>query len=63
MSHDLGQGYKAELVKLPGRKSGYAAKIIKGQRHVATISDPDDDSREGVLMQCRMWMIMYKEAF
>jgi hypothetical protein len=46
---------KFEPVKLPGRKSGYACKIWHRGRHVATVADPDRESREGALAAAYAW--------
>ena len=59
MKHDVGNGLRAEVVALKG-KGGYVAAIYQGSRHLATVADPEDSTRDGALMQARIWGIEFK---
>jgi hypothetical protein len=61
VAEDAGNGVTAVPVRLPG-KAGWACKIIVDGKHVATVADPDDDSRDAALWEARMWAIMYKDT-
>lgn len=61
MAEDVGQKVVAQLTRLPGKHGGWAAKLYIGSRHVATVCDPEDDSRDAALWTARMWAIMYKD--
>jgi hypothetical protein len=46
---------KTAIVKLPGKKSGYACKIFLRGRHVATVANPKRKCQEGAREAAYMW--------
>ena len=62
MAHQLAEGVRGELVPLPGKKSGWACRIIVGRTHKATVADPENLTKDGALWAAKMWIIMYKPS-
>jgi hypothetical protein len=54
---------KTQILKLPGKKSGYAAKIFLRGVHVATVADPDSNtgSRDAAAVAANKWAIEWKD--
>ena len=53
---------KTAIVRLPGKKAGYACRIFVKGRHVATVAHPTRSCVEGAREAAYMWGVNWQKV-